>query len=150
VLAAKLAASAVLALVALAFCLVVAAVATAVISPGVGDTWALPAGMLVQIAVVLVTGMVGGVAFGAVVLASAPAIVALFVLPTVTGALGSIPVLEGAARWLDGTRTLAPMTDHLMDATEWARAGTTLALWMVLRSSSACGGSPATRSRDRP
>jgi hypothetical protein len=40
--------------------------------------------------------------------------------------------LAGAARWLDGTRTLVPMTDHLMDATEWARAGTTLALWMVV------------------
>ena len=34
--------------------------------------------------------------------------------------------------WLDPTSSLAPMTLHLMDATEWAHAGTTLALWMVL------------------
>ena len=34
--------------------------------------------------------------------------------------------------WLDGTYSLAPMTEHLMSAMEWARAGTTLALWMAL------------------
>ena len=38
----------------------------------------------------------------------------------------------GAARWLDGSRSLSPLTEHLLSATEWARAGTTLALWMVL------------------
>lgn len=131
VLVAKLAASVVLAFAALALCLAISVLATAIFAPGVANTWSLPAGLLVQIAVVLGTGMAGGVAFGAVLLASAPAIVALFVLPTVTAAVGSISALEGPAKWLDGTRSLAPMTDHLMDATEWARAGTTLALWLV-------------------
>jgi len=55
-----------------------------------------------------------------------------FALPIALGALGSIPVFEGAARWLDGGRSLTPLTEHLMSSTEWARAGTTLALWMVL------------------
>ena len=40
--------------------------------------------------------------------------------------------IRAFARWLDGTYSLAPMTEHLMSAMEWARAGTTLALWMVL------------------
>jgi ABC-2 type transport system permease protein len=132
VLAAKLAASVLLSLVALVLCLAVAALGTAVTAPGVENTWALPGGMLGQIVVVLGTGMLGGVAFGAVLLASAPAIVALFLLPTVTAAVGSIHALEGPARWLDSTRSLAPMTDHMMSATEWARAGTTLALWLAL------------------
>jgi ABC-2 type transport system permease protein len=132
VLVAKLAASVVLAMAALVLCLAIAILATAITAPGVANTWALPSGLLGQIAIVLATGMAGGVAFGAVLLASAPAIVALFALPTVTAAVGSISALEGPAKWLDGTRSLAPMTDHLMDATEWARAGTTLALWMVL------------------
>jgi ABC-2 type transport system permease protein len=132
VLAAKFAASVLLSLVALVLCLAIAAVGTAVTAPGLESTWTLPAGVLGQIVVVLGTGMMGGIAFGAVLLASAPAIVALFLLPTVTAAVGSIHALEGPARWLDSTRSLAPMTDHMMSATEWARAGTTLALWLAL------------------
>ena len=132
VLAAKVAASIVLSIVAFAFCLAVAAIATAITAPGVEHTWSLPAGLLGQSLLSLATGMIGGVAFGAALLSSAPAIVLSFALPIALGALGSIPALEGAARWLDGGRSLTPLTEHLMSSTEWARAGTTLALWMVL------------------
>ncbi len=132
VLTAKLAASVLLSLAALGVAFVVAVAGTAIAAPNVDNAWTLPIGMLVQIVVVLTTGMMGGVAFGAVALASPPAIVALFVLPVITGAIGSIHALEGVARWTDATRTLAPMTDHLMSATEWAQAGTTLALWLAL------------------
>jgi ABC-2 type transport system permease protein len=132
VVVAKLAASVLLSLAALVVAFAVAVVGTAIAAPGVEDAWSLPIGQLAQIVVVVTTGMMGGVAFGAVLLASAPAIVALFALPLVTGAVGSIHALEGVARWTDATRSLAPMTDHLMSATEWARAGTTLALWLVL------------------
>ena len=129
---AKLAASILLALAALAIAFVVAVIGTVLVAPDVADVWALPIGLLAQIVVVLTTGMMGGVAFGAVLLASAPAIVALFALPIVTGALGAISALEGVAKWIDPTHTLAPMTDHVMNATEWAQAGTTFALWLAL------------------
>jgi ABC-2 type transport system permease protein len=132
VIAAKVAASVVLSIVAFVFCLVVAAIATAIAAPGIDGTWSLSAGLLGQSALSLATGMVGGVAFGAALLSSAPAIVLSFALPTAWAALGSISIFEGAARWLDGSRSLTPMTEHLMSSTEWARAGTTLALWMVL------------------
>jgi ABC-2 type transport system permease protein len=132
VVVAKLVASVLLSLAALVVAFAVAAVGTAISAPDVDHVWSLPIGLFAQIVVVLTTGMMGGVAFGAVLLASAPAIVALFALPLVTGAVGSIHALEGVARWTDATRSLAPMTDHLMSATEWARAGTTLALWLVL------------------
>jgi len=132
VLAAKVAASVVLSVVAFVFCLAVAAIGTAITAPGIEHTWSLPAGLLGQSALSLATGMIGGVAFGAALLSSAPAIVLSFALPIALGALGSIPVFEGAARWLDGGRSLTPLTEHLMSSTEWARAGTTLALWMVL------------------
>jgi ABC-type transport system involved in multi-copper enzyme maturation permease subunit len=132
VVVAKFAASVLLSLAALAVAFVVAVGGTAIASPDVANVWSLPVGLLGQIVVVLVTGMMGGVAFGAVLLASAPAIVALFALPLVTGAVGSIHALEGVAKWTDATRSLAPMTDHVMSATEWARAGTTLALWLAL------------------
>jgi ABC-2 type transport system permease protein len=132
VIAAKVAASVVLSIVAFAVCLAAAAVGTVIASPAVDGTWSLSAGLLGQSAFSLATGMITGIGFGAAFLASAPAIVLSFVLPFGWAAVGSIHALEPAARWLDGTRSLSPLTEHLLSATEWARAGTTLALWMVL------------------
>ena len=132
VLVAKLLAGVVLSLIGLAACLPIAAIGTAVSAPDVANVWSLPVGLLGQMELSLATGVITGVAFGAALLSSAPAIVLSFVLPIGWAAVASIPGLDGAARWLDGTRSLAPMTNHLMDATEWAHAGTTLALWMVL------------------
>jgi ABC-2 type transport system permease protein len=132
VLAAKLAASIVLSLIALALCLGVSVLATAIADPGLEHTWSLPAGLFGQVAIYLTTAMVGGVAFGAALLSSAPAIVLSYVLPISWSAIGSIHAVEPAARWLDGSRSLSPLTEHLMHGTEWARAGTTLAVWMVL------------------
>jgi ABC-2 type transport system permease protein len=132
VLAAKLLASVVLSLVALALCIVVAIAGTAVAAPGIDHTWALPVGLLGQHVASLGTGMISGVALGAALLASAPAIVCQFALPLAWALAGRLAGLDTVVHWLDPTSSLAPMTEHLMDATEWAHAGTTLALWMVL------------------
>lgn len=132
VLGAKLAAAVVLSVVALVMCMMIAVLGTAIAAPGVEHTWSLPVGFLFQVGIFVATSMITGVAFGALFLSSAPAIVLSFVLPLGWSALGSIPALEGTARWLDGSRSLSPMTEHLMSGTEWARAGTTLAVWMVL------------------
>ena len=61
--------------------------------------------MFGQIALLVLTAMLTGVAFGAAFLSSAPAIVLYFVLPIAWAALGSIPFLNDAAQWLDTTRT---------------------------------------------
>jgi hypothetical protein len=132
VLTAKVLAGVVLSLIGLAAALPVAAIGTAVSAPDVPHVWTLPVGLLGQMELSLATGVVTGVAFGAALLSSAPAIVLSFVLPIAWAALAAIPGIHGVARWLDATQSLAPMTNHLMDGTEWARAGTTLALWMVL------------------
>jgi ABC-2 type transport system permease protein len=132
VLAAKLLASVVLSLVALALCVAVAVVGTAVAAPGLEHTWSLPVALMGQHVVSLATGVIGGVALGAALLASAPAIVLSFVLPIAWAIVGRLAGLDAVARWLDGTYSLAPMTEHVMSAMEWARAGTTLALWMLL------------------
>ena len=76
--------------------------------------------------------MLGGIAFGAALLASAPAIVLYFVLPIGWSIIGSIAALEGAARWLDGSRTLTPLVEETLSGTQWARVAATLALWLVL------------------
>jgi ABC-type transport system involved in multi-copper enzyme maturation permease subunit len=132
VLAAKLLASLVLALAVLAVCVGIVAAGVLAAAPGVDGTWAGLVPLIGQSAVFLATGMVVGVAFGAVLLAPAPAIVALFTLPFAWMALASVPPLDDVAAWLDTARALAPMPMEVMDTTQWAQAGTALALWMLL------------------
>lgn len=129
VYAAKLLAAVVLGIAALLFCLVVSVAAVALTPDGSYD---LAPGILAQTGLSLVLAMTGGVAFGAVFLASAPAIVAFFVLPTAWAALGSLAALKGIAGWLDGVRTLTPLTEELLSADQWARAGITVAVWTLL------------------
>jgi len=132
VIAAKLLASVVLSLVALALCILAAVIGTAIASPAVDHAWALPIGLLGQHVVSLGTGMLSGVALGAALLASAPAIVCSFALPLAWAIVGRVAGLDALVRWLDPTSSLAPMTERVMSATEWAHVGTTLALWMVV------------------
>jgi ABC-2 type transport system permease protein len=133
VMVAKLAASVVCSIVALAFCLVVAAGATALHPWSGGGVWTLHAVLIPQAFAYLATAMITGVAFGAALLVSAPAIVIYLLLPTIWSALaGSISALDGVANWLDASQTLDPMVRHSLSALDWAHAGTTLALWMVL------------------
>jgi ABC-2 type transport system permease protein len=76
--------------------------------------------------------MIMGFAFGAMLLSTPPAIVLYFGLPLGFQALAAIPGVEGPAGWLDGSRSLAPLTEEVLSPTEWARAGTTLAVWVAL------------------
>jgi len=41
-------------------------------------------------------------------------------------------VFSGVAPWVDNARALGQMTVEVMSATQWAHAGTSLAIWMVL------------------
>ena len=81
VIAAKLGAGVVLALAAAVVAVVFSAIGTAVTSPDIANAWSLPIGLLGQDLVNVITAMVTGVAFGAAILASAPAIVVYFGLP---------------------------------------------------------------------
>jgi hypothetical protein len=67
-----------------------------------------------------------------VLLASAPAIVALFALPIACTALLSLSFFAGVAPWLDTRLALGPMPSEVLSGTQWAHAGTALALWMLL------------------
>lgn len=132
VLTAKLLAGCVLGVAATVLAVAVAAVATAVASPGLDDTWSLSPGLFAQDLFYVVTAMITGIGFGALLLVSAPAIVLLYVLPTAWAAIGSLSFMEKPAEWLDTTRTLDPMTNELLSAGQWARALVSLALWMAL------------------
>ena len=128
VMGSKVLASLSVAVVAYVISIVVAVLAAAAI----GGDMSLTAGLVGQIAVLFAIAMVGGVAFGALFLASAPAIVAYLLAPIAWAAFLSIPAFKDAAPWLDGSRSYAPMTDSVMTATEWAHVGTTTLLWVFL------------------
>jgi ABC-2 type transport system permease protein len=131
-IAAKVFAGIVLGLAATAVAIVFAALATALTAPDVPHVWTLPAGLLGQDVIYVVTAMVIGVGFGAALLASAPAIVLYFGLPAGLAALGSIHALHGTIEWINSATSLEPLTLQVMGGHEWAQALVTLALWMVL------------------
>jgi ABC-2 type transport system permease protein len=132
ILGAKLIAGLLLALAMLVMSVAVVAAAVLVASPGVDGAWTDAATLIGQSAVFLTTGMVVGLAFGAILLASAPAIVALFALPITWTAVATLSLFADAAPWLDTRLALAPLHEEVMSATQWAQAGTALALWMLL------------------
>ena len=130
VLAAKLIASVVLAIAAVVVCLAIVVVGVLLAAQGVDGTWSGGAAMVGQSAVYVTASIVTGVAFGAILLASAPAIVANFALPTAWAALASIPVFASVAPWMDPG--FDGMSGNVLSTSQWAHAGTSLALWMVL------------------
>jgi ABC-2 type transport system permease protein len=132
VLLAKLLAGMGLTLVAFQICLVMALIATAVAGGGGAEEWSLSAGLIGQAVVSISIPMLTGIGFGAALLSSAPAIVLYFVLPTAFGILGSLNALEGAARWLDQSRTMEKLVEETLSGTQWARLGASVALWTLL------------------
>ena len=132
VLRAKLIASLLYAVAMLAMSVAVTAAGVLVASPGVEGTWADAAPLIGQSAVNLTAGMVVGVALGAILLTSAPAIVLLLALPASWMAVVSLPLFSGVAPWVDYASALGQVTEGVMSATQWAHTGTSLAIWMVL------------------
>ncbi|WP_433154172.1 ABC transporter permease [Actinomadura nitritigenes] len=96
-------------------------------------SWSLPlplVGTMLLFAVVMVTL---GTAFGMLFMNPPLAIVLYFLLPTLWTTLGEmVPGLRGPARWLDANRTLDTLTDPGVTAAEWARIGTSLAVWLLV------------------
>ena len=131
VVGAKIVASLVLALGTLVVSAGLVAAGVLVASPGEG-AWSDAVPLIGQSAVYLTAGMLTGVAFGMALLASAPAIVALFALPIAWTAVATLSVFVDAAPWLDTRLALGPMPEEVMSATQWAHAGTALAIWMLL------------------
>ncbi len=130
-IAAKLLAGVVLGMIAFAFAALVAALGTAVASPDIAHVWTFPVGLVGQDVLYAVSAMAIGVAFGAALQASAPAIVLYFALPTALGALGSIHSISGTVEWF-GSGSLEWLTQNLLSGHEWAQVLVTLALWMAL------------------
>ena len=78
-------------------------------------------------------GTMGGIAFGMVFLASAPAIVLYFVLPTIWGILTAIiPGMDDVAKWLDLGPSTTDLSEFDISGIGWARLATSVALWVAV------------------
>ena len=131
VLGAKLGASIIVSTIALLTCVLLAVVTASVFGHAPGGTGTLPLTIILQAWLFLASGMVMGLAFGAAVLVSAPAIVVYLLLPLIwNGLVNNISSLAPIARWLDSGTTLGPLTNQNLDPTQWAHAAATFGLWI--------------------
>lgn len=135
VVAAKATAVLVLTAVAVLGAVVAAAVAhvVAVVLLDAPGAWALDVGGLARMLAVHVLSVLQGFAFGLLLMGSAAAIVAFFVVPTAWTVLTMLVTpLRGPAQWLDLSYPTSALLDGTMVGVDWARLGTASLLWLVL------------------
>jgi len=87
-----------------------------------------------KFAILQVSGVLQGLAFGLLFLNSAAAIVTYFVLPTAFSILANLwKALEKAAPWVDlGTSQQPLFGATSMSGEQWAQLGTGTLIWVVL------------------
>ncbi|MFC6885733.1 ABC transporter permease subunit [Actinomadura yumaensis] len=135
VLAAKLLAGAGLAAAFAAFGGAVAVLARAVGGAAglSGGSWSLPPSLFATAVLFAVVTLAIGVAFGMLFMNPAVSIVLYFLLPTLWSTLGEmIDRLKGPAGWLDTNQTLNVLYETGVSGEEWARVGTSLAVWLLV------------------
>ncbi len=131
IIVAKAFGATILTLVAVAACLVVAVLGTAIAS----GEWNLGLGELGRYTLFELITMLGGVAFGLAFMNSALAIVMYFVIPIGWSILGeTISALDKPAEWLDLGRPISTLADNTatMTGTDWAQLATASAVWVGL------------------
>jgi ABC-2 type transport system permease protein len=131
-IAAKVLAGVVLALLATVLAVVLAAFGAAIASTDVPHQWSLPIGLLLQDAFFVVISMLIGIAFGTALLSSAPAIVVYFAVPIALSALGSIHAISGVVEWINIGESSGPLTERLLSGHDWAQVMTTVVVWLIL------------------
>ncbi|SCF34022.1 ABC-2 family transporter protein [Micromonospora viridifaciens] len=134
VVLAKLAAMVLAALASVLVSLAVAAVATLLArATGGAGGWSFEASMLLHAAVLQVSNVLMGAAFGLLLLNTPLAIVTYLLLPTLWSILGGmITALRGPARWLDTGVTMEPLLGPDVTAGQWGRLAVSLLVWMVV------------------
>jgi ABC-2 type transport system permease protein len=131
VIGAKLGASLIVSTVACLICLLFTLLFASLLGHHPGGTGSLSWQVLAQSWLFIASGMVMGLAFGAAVLVSAPAIITYLLLPTIWAALtGGISALDGVSRWLSADNTLDPLTQQALSGTQWLHALATFAVWI--------------------
>ncbi len=133
VVAAKVVAALVFGAAAIVAAVAVAAVATAL--GGAPDAWDnVGYDEIGKFAILQVSGILMGLAFGLILLNSAAAIVAYFVLPTAFSAVANlVSALRDAGPWVDtGTSQQPLFTGADLTGEEWLQLATSSAIWILL------------------
>jgi len=86
-----------------------------------------------DVAILQLTGILSGLAFGMILLNSAAAIVLSFVLPTAFGIFfGIVTSLADAAPWIDLGTAQRPLFEHTMQGEDWAHLLVTGLWWVII------------------
>ena len=131
IVVAKTIGATILALCAVAACIVVSALGVAI----AGGDWDLGLGELGRYTLFELIKVLGGVAFGLAFMNSALAIVMYFVIPIGWSILGeTIHALDKPANWLDLDRPISILADNTatMTGTTWGQLATATAVWVGL------------------
>ena len=96
-----------------------------------GDgSWAFGAPGFGEMILVQLLTLLEGLAFGMLLRASAAAIAAYYVLPTVWSALFSAPGLKGVAPWFDLNQAQGPLYTHDITGTGWLQLLSAAVIWV--------------------
>jgi ABC-type transport system involved in multi-copper enzyme maturation permease subunit len=131
VLVAKIGAAVVVALAAFVVALALAALFTALGGEGYNGrgAWSMDGALIPQTALFYVISMLIGVALGAAILLSAPAIVASFALPIGVALILGVTGADKVSDWVDQGSALSPLSNHGLSGHEWAQALVCTLLW---------------------
>jgi ABC-2 type transport system permease protein len=135
IIAAKFVAAIIVTVGVLAFAFVVSVIGAALASAirGTKHPWNFTATNLAEVALNQLLGTIQGVAFGALILITAAAIVAIYALPTVMNILTAlIPSIKGALDWINPGVSSTNLSDHTMGGNAWAQLVTSSLLFIVL------------------
>jgi ABC-2 type transport system permease protein len=129
VVAAKLSAAVLIAVIAAASGFVFAAAGNMI----AGGSWSISWQLVAQCVALQVVWVLMGSAFGALLMNSPLAIVLYLVMPTLWSVLGEmVSWLRRAAGWLDINLTSMPLSEPGMTADQWARFGVAALVWVAL------------------
>lgn len=96
-------------------------------------SWHFGAAAFGEIVLVQLTGLVQGMAFGMMLLSSAAALAAYYVVPNLwTVLFRATPTLQTAAPWLDLNNAQTPLYTHTMTGSGWLHLLVASALWILL------------------
>ncbi len=134
VAAAKVVAAVILGVIAVVVAFAVAALANVVgmaIRSGDGS-WDFGIAGFSDITVLQLLGILGGLAYGMLLLNSAAAIVLSFALPTVSAIVFNWSKVAGAAPWADQSTAQSPLQDHSASGSDWTHLAINTLIWVVL------------------
>jgi len=96
-------------------------------------SWSFGLASYRDIAVVLIVGLLQGLAYGMALLITAVAIVFFYVVPNLSNLLfSSVSGLKDVAPWLDLDKAQAALYVHQVTAEQWAQFAVATAIWVIM------------------